>query len=208
MQIYPQLIVCMHCDTVCRRQALRRREIARCERCDAVLYRGSRLELDQWLALTITAAIAFIIANVFPLISISLQGIHNDATLWEAMVALAYGSAAPIAVPAVLSVIVIPFMQITGLGWVLAFARIGRRPPGFIGLMKMLTALRPWSMVEVCLLGILVAVVKLSSYLDVIPEVGLWGTAILTILIAIIANSNLHWLWELIDHPLKDNSRL
>jgi paraquat-inducible protein A len=50
--------------------------------------------------------------------------------------------------------------------------------------------------VEVCLLGALVAIVKLSGFLDVLPGVGIWATAALTVLIPLIASRDTHWLWE------------
>ncbi|QJW56460.1 hypothetical protein HL670_03356 [Serratia plymuthica] len=112
MKTFPNLIVCEHCDTVFQRRKLASGEVARCERCLAVLYRANRLDLDRWLALTIAAAVVFVIANVCPVIRISLQGLHNEATLWQAVAALASGFAAPIAVPTALSIILVPFMQI------------------------------------------------------------------------------------------------
>ncbi|WP_445147271.1 paraquat-inducible protein A [Dyella sp. Tek66A03] len=199
MKTFPTWIVCEHCDGVYLRRALVRGDIAHCECCGAVLYRAGRLNIDQWLALTVAAAIVFTLANSYPIIRISLQGLHNEATLWQSVVALAHGAAAPIAVPAALSIIVAPFLQIALLGWVLVFARMGRRAPAFTTAMKALNALRPWSMVEVCLLGALVAIVKLSGYLDVMPGIGIWATAALTVLIAIIASRDLHGLWELHD---------
>ncbi len=197
LQIYPTLLVCEHCDTVCQRRPLSRGQFARCERCAAVLYRSERQDVDHWLALTITAAIAFVIANVCPVVSVDLQGLHNQATLWQSMAALAHGTAAPIALPAALAVIVVPFLQISMLSWVLLFARSGKRAPGFVPLIRVLVALRPWSMVEVCLLGILVAIIKLSSYLHVVADAGMWASAVLTVLITMIASRDLEWLWPL-----------
>jgi paraquat-inducible protein A len=68
--------------------------------------------------------------------------------------------------------------------------------------MRMLNALRPWSMVEVCLLGALVAIVKLSGFLAVLPGVGIWATAALTVLIPLIASRDIHWLWQRVEEPL------
>ena len=39
--------------------------------------------------------------------------------------------------------------------------------------MRLLVALRPWSMIEVGLLGILIAIIKLSSLMQIIPGAGL-----------------------------------
>ena len=196
MKTFPRLIVCEHCDGVFQRPDLARGEIARCELCDAVLCRADRLSIDLWLALTVTAAIMFVLANVYPVIRISLGGMHNEATLWQSMRALAHGNAAPIAVPAALAAIFVPLMQILLLGWVLSYARFGQRAPGFGAAMKGLNHLRPWSMVEVCLLGALVTIVKLSGYLSVVAGVGIWATAALTVLLTIIASRDTHWLWE------------
>ena len=110
--------------------------------------------------------------------------------------ALAHGPAAPIAVPAAITAIAVPFLQIALLGWVLAFARFDRRAPGFDVSMRLLHGLRPWSMVEVCLLGALVSIVKLSGYLEVVPGVGIWALAALSILLPLIASRDTHQLWH------------
>ena len=195
---HPDLVACEHCDTVSRRVALQRHQVARCARCDAVLYRFNRLSVDQWLALTVAAAIAFVIANISPVIRISFEGQHNETTLWGSITALAHGTPAPIAVPAAMAVIVVPFLQIAALIWLLGYARFGRRAPGFAPLMRLLVALRPWSMVEVLLLGILVTIVKLSSDLEVAPGAGIWATVALTLLIAAVASRDVHQLWEVV----------
>jgi paraquat-inducible protein A len=196
MKTYPHFIVCAECDSVYRRHLGHRGEEARCATCDALIYRGGRVDLDSWLALTIAAAFCFAIANLSPVIRISLESLHNDATLWQAAVALANGPGGPIAVPLALSIIFVPALQIALLGWVLAFARAGRRAPGFALALRLLAALRPWSMVEVGLLGILVAAIKLSSYMHVLPTPGLWATGASMVLLTVITHRDLRVLWD------------
>jgi paraquat-inducible protein A len=196
MKIFPNLVLCEHCDSVYERPRLAPGQAARCRQCDAVLYRASSLDLDRWLALTVTTAIVFAIAQACPVIRISLQGMRSEATLWQATAALAHGPAAPIAVPAALAVILVPFLQIGLLAWILVHARIGRRAPGFAAALRVLVALRPWSMVEVALLGMLVAVVKLAGFVQVAPGAGIWATAVLMVLLALIASCDVHRLWE------------
>ena len=197
MKTFPDLIVCEHCDHVFERIELHRHEVAHCEVCGAELYRAGRLNIDQWLALTLTAGIIFLLANCNPVISIELQGLTSEATLIQSFEALGRGRAAVIALPAAMTVIVVPFLQITLLGWVLFFARSGRRAPGFARAMKLLDTLRPWSMVEVCLLGALVAIIKLTAMVSVIVGIGTWAMAALTLLLTLIANRDIHWLWDL-----------
>ncbi|QCP53654.1 paraquat-inducible protein A [Trinickia violacea] len=197
MKTFPHLIVCRDCDTVYRRPRLAAGETARCETCEATLHGANRADIDGWLALTAAAAIVFAIANVCPLILIDLHGLHSEATLWQSVVALAHGASAPMALPAAMFIIVVPFLQIALLAWVLAYARAGRKAPGFAAAIRLLAALQPWSMVEVALLGVLVSIVKLSGYLSVAPGVGVWAVAALMVLITLIARRDVQQLWDL-----------
>lgn len=190
------LTICEHCDSVYQRPALAHRQTAHCLRCGALLERSRHLNTDQLLALTMAAAILFMFANAFPIMQIGLQGLSNEATLWGTVEALASGQITPIALVTGLSIIFAPGLQIILLAWVLVHARSGRIAPGFRACMRALEHLRPWSMLEVCLLGILVAIIKLAGMLDVHPGIGLWAMAILTILILLIAGRDVRGLWD------------
>lgn len=196
MKTFPDLVACEHCDSVYKRAPGRFGDVAHCAVCDAVLYRGGRVDVDHWLAWSLAAAVAFTIANVCPFVQISLQEFHNAATLWQAAQALAAGPTGPIAVPLALSIIIVPALQIGLLCWALAYARTGRRAPGFVLVMRLLVALRPWSMVEVGVLGILVGAIKLGSYMKVIPGPGLWGMAASMVLLTLIASRETRVLWD------------
>ena len=197
MTTYPNLVICENCDAVYQRRALARREVATCTACASVLYRAQDLNVRERLALAVTAAIAFLIANLFPVISINLHGLESQTTMWQAAVAMAQSDAGPIAVPTAAVAVLVPFFQIGILIWVLWFARSGARAPGFAWAMKLLGVLRPWSMVEVCMLGILVAVIKLSSLVQVHPGPGVWATAALMVLMTIIAGRDVGQLWTM-----------
>jgi paraquat-inducible protein A len=108
------------------------------------------------------------------------------------------------AVVAIMVTVGAPFFQIVLLSWILAFARKGRRAPGFASGMKCLSALRPWSMVEVALLGVLVTAIKLSSMAQVSFGLGLWAMAIMVCLAALTINGNLQWLWQATDPAPKE----
>lgn len=191
----PPWIICEHCDSVYQSTALANGQTARCVRCAAILGRGGQFSIQQLLALSISAGVLFIFANAFPVISISLQGLSNQATLWQSVQALAQGQISPMAAVAGLTIILAPFLQIILLCWILSFALAGRAAPGFKTCMRTLEHLRPWSMLEVCLLGILVAIVKLAGMLDVHPGLGLWALGMLTVLIILISGKGIRRLW-------------
>ncbi len=196
MNVYPHLLACEHCDSVYQRYTLAAGEVARCSRCEAVLHRANPLDVERWLALTLTTAVVFLIANVCPVVRISLNGMRREATLWEFAWALAQGSVAPIAIVTALVIILVPFVQIALLSWVLIYARAGRRAPGFARALRTLALLRPWSMVEVGMLGILVAIIKLISLVEVTLGAGVWATAALMVSLTVITHRDLSSLWE------------
>ncbi|WP_449433575.1 paraquat-inducible protein A [Pseudomonas putida] len=190
------LIICEYCDAVYHRAPLARHQRAICQRCGGVLYRHCNLTVQQRLALSVTGGILLLFANFYPVMTISMQGLSNSATLWDSVQILSNGSITFIALVMALAIIFAPMLQIALLCWVLSFALAGLRAPAFALSMRCLEGLRPWSMLEVCLLGAMVAVIKLAGLLDVIPGIGLLALAALSMLIIYIAGRDIRDLWE------------
>jgi len=194
-------IICEHCDSVFAAVPLTRDQKSQCTRCGAILARGHRLSIQSLLALAISAALLFVFANAFPVIKISMEGLSNEATLWQSVEALSHGRISPMAAVTGLTIILAPLLQITLLCWLLVYAVSGRRAPGFKACMRALEHLRPWSMLEVCLLGILVAIIKLAGMLDVHPGLGLWALAMLSVLLILISGRDIRRLWDELEEP-------
>lgn len=193
-----QLIICEHCDSVYEKVTLAKHQKALCTCCGGVLQRYSGLSVEQRLALAFTAMMLWIFANFYPVMSISMKGLKNSATLWDSVLALSQGPITFIALVAAISIILAPLFQLVLLIWVLSFALGHRRSPGFKLCMRWLETLRPWSMLEVCLLGAMVAVFKLAGLLDVIPGIGLFALAVLSLLLIRIAGRDVRELWNIL----------
>ncbi|MDA8486368.1 paraquat-inducible protein A [Pseudomonas resinovorans] len=189
------LIICEYCDAVYQRASLQRRQRVLCVRCGGVLQRHVALTLQQRLALSLTGAVLLVFANLFPVMTISMQGLSNSATLWDSVMILSTGNITFIALVMALAIIIAPALQVSLLIWVLGFALCGRRAPCFALCMRALEGVRPWSMLEVCLLGTLVAVIKLAGLLEVIPGIGLMALAALSILLIYVAGRDIRDLW-------------
>jgi paraquat-inducible protein A len=194
---YPDLTVCAGCDQAYARRPLSSTQWARCRRCGSTLEHGRRFSISTWLALTLTAAVAMVFANVFPVAVISLGGLESEATVWQSVVALAAGPGAPVAVAAGMIAIGVPALQVLTLLWILSFAVAGRSCPYFVPAMRVLRASKPWGMIEVCLLAILVALVKLSGFLHVVAGIGVGAIVVLAPLMAVITSRDAGDLWPL-----------
>ncbi|WP_152223671.1 paraquat-inducible protein A [Pseudomonas sp. SCB32] len=189
------LIICEYCDAVYQRAPLQRHQRALCVRCGGVLQRHVALTVEQRLALSLTGAVLLAFANFYPVMTIGMQGIRNSATLWDSVLILSTGNITFIALVVALAVIIAPVLQVALLIWLLGFALRERRAPGFALCMRALEGVRPWSMLEVCLLGTLVAVIKLAGLLEVIPGIGLIALAALSMLLIYVAGRDIRDLW-------------
>lgn len=190
------LAACHDCDALYRRVPLQPGEQARCIRCNAVLYRTSRIGPDAMLAIVLTALITFVIANVFPIVELSVQGITSSSTLIGSVRAL-WGDEREIVATLVLATtLMVPLLDMIIMVLLTSLALMHRRPPYFAPLLRLVQTVRPWGMIEIFMLGVLVSLVKLSAMANVVPGVALWAFAILTLLLALMLSWDPAFLWD------------
>ncbi|CAN5740560.1 hypothetical protein BH11MYX3_BH11MYX3_05600 [soil metagenome] len=193
-----ELAICRYCDTVHRRSTVVGRATARCVECNSPLYHANA-DLGAMLAVTLTATVAFVIANGFPLITLSASGHKIEATLWGAIVA-SYNQELPLVAAAlVISLIIAPLIEILLLLWVLVPLCARTRPLGFSLIMRAIRIMRPWRMVEVFLLGVVVAVVKLAALAETVPGWGCGGIGVMTCALASLGSFDTEALWRRAD---------
>jgi paraquat-inducible protein A len=190
------LLICEHCDTVYRRRPLARGDVARCARCHAVLERHQRIGLNAMLALVVTVMVVFVQANVWPIITLGFNGEQIHARLWGIIAMMWHEHSQVVAVLAAGTLFFFPLCKMLTLGWLLIYARLGRRAPGFRQLMVLLHYIRPWTMSEVFVLGVLVSIVKAQLYFDVMPDAGVFAYAMLALLITVFSGIDVRQLWD------------
>ncbi|MEO8746812.1 MAG: paraquat-inducible protein A [Rhodanobacter sp.] len=192
-----QLLVCEYCDTVYRRCRLARGEAAECPRCLCELERYQWLNPAVLLALILTAMLVFVQANIWPIVTLGLNGQHNSVTLWGMILAMWRQHAQVISVLTAATLFFFPLIKMLLLGWLLWYARLGMRAPGFARLMVLLHYVNPWTMSEVFVLGALVSIVKAHVYFEVAADPGIYAYAALTVLITLFSGVDLRDLWDL-----------
>lgn len=190
------LIACPECDLLQRTPTLARENLARCRRCHKVLYRPAEENLDRPLAYTLAAGVLFVLANAFPIVGLELQGQTSAATLFGTVRALYDQHMTMLAVLVFFTTIVVPAIQLTAMTYLLLPLRLGRMPARLALALRLLQAVRPWGMVEVFILGVLVSLVKLAGMATVEPGIAMWsfGGLLLTIAAA-IASFDARVIW-------------
>ncbi len=193
----PPIIVCPDCDLLQKRIPLSPGCAARCRRCGAVLYRNSLQSLDRPVALLITAAILFVIANANPIVTLEAEGIRNTTTMLGAVRALMNQDMPIVSLLVFFTAVLAPAVEIAVMLYLLISLRGGHIPVGIHILFRIVHAIRHWNMVEVFMLALLVALVKLSMFADVVPAMALWSYALFTILLAAAWTSfDPHDIWK------------
>ena len=191
----PDAIVCESCDAVCHRRPLREREVARCPRCGAELDRHPGAQRRRILPLALAGLVVFAVANLFPIVEVELQGLRSRTTLSGAVVALGTGDQPWVAVLVLATTMFIPALQLLVLAWLAVQGSQSLRPRGFDRLVRAMRSLRPWGMVEVFMLSVLVALVKLSGLAQVVPGPALWALAALTVLLTVVLSVDPRVFW-------------
>ncbi len=190
------LIACHDCDLLQRIAPVSANSVARCGRCSALLYRPINLNLDRPLAFTLAAGIFFVVANIFPIVGLELQGLTTSSTLVGMVQVLWQENMKPLAAVVFFTTIVVPGLELAAMAYLLIPLRFGRLPERLPIALRMLQAVRPWGMVEVFLLGLLVSLAKLAGMASVQPGIALWAFGGLLVMVAgAVASFDARVIW-------------
>jgi paraquat-inducible protein A len=198
VQYLANTIVCESCDAVYRQVELKSREILSCRRCGSELARHPGKQVKRILPLTIASLIVFIIAHAFPIVEIEIRGLSSQTTLIGAVIALSSEGLSLVALLVFTTTLLLPLLQLLILLWLLVPLILQRRAAGFATLLRIMHRLRPWGMIDIFLLGILVAIIKLSSMAAIMPGPALWAFMVLTVLLTVVMAFDPRGLWKLV----------
>jgi paraquat-inducible protein A len=177
---------CPECDLLQLEPPLTERGRVRCARCRAFLYRNVPGGLGRALAYAATAAVLFLIANASRMVGLEAQGDRTTTTLVGTALALRDQHFAVVGALVVTMGLVMPAIEIGATLYLLAAIRFWPRRRCFPRALRLLHAVRPWSMIDVLVLGTLVALGRLSQTARVEIGTGLWAFGALMLMMAAI----------------------
>ena len=193
------LTACHECDLLQREPILPRGGVARCRRCNALLFRNTPDSIERALAYTLGAAFLFIIANLFPIVGLEVQGNVHATSLYGAVHIIWEEGMKGVAALVFITTILIPALELSLMTYVLLPLKLGQMPQGLALILRALHSVRPWSMMQVFMLGVLVALVKLAHLAHVVPGIALWAFGgLILLLTAAVASFNMHELWDVV----------
>jgi paraquat-inducible protein A len=182
-------VACRGCDLLQHVPPLPPGAKARCVRCNELVAFRAIDPLDRPLALAIAAAIALLVGNTSELMSLSAAGRVASTTLSGGAIEMWNQGNEITAIVVALCAVVAPIVHVGLLLTVLLAVRRAPAPPWAGTLMRWVDRVRPWSMNEVLLLGILVALTKIAELASVTIGPAMYAIGSLVLLLPWLASS-------------------
>lgn len=193
----PLLVACPECDLVQRLPSLEPGGSARCPRCDMELRRRKDHRHHRLLPFTIAALLLYAVANTSPMLGLAAVGREASTTVFGGAVQLWRDGQQIVAGLVLFTAVIAPGLQI-GFGFLFALVAHRESLPAWMGvLLRHYPTAGTWSMIEVMMLGVLVALIKIAELATVIPGLAMFALGALVFLLAAIqASFDPRELWE------------
>ena len=196
------MLKCPQCDTLHAAHDLQAGERAHCQRCGVLLMVSEPRAVIGVVSLALTAFILMIAAISFPFLDLDVQGQHNATSVIGAILAFREGYAAPLAVAVAFFIIVLPLTRLAAIIYAVGPLARGAQPrPLSHAAFRLAERLRPWSMAEIFMVGVTVALIKVAGLATVTIGPAFWafaGLVIITVLKDQLIDR--YSIWEALDH--------
>ena len=169
------LIICPGCHTLHEEIPISDGTKALCTECGNILYRYDSRLVDYGLAWSITGLIFFVVANFFPIVKIELLGHEQFVTIPKTFVALFDNGFYIVGLLCAFLIFIFPLMLFVLNSMIFILFKRKRAPQFTKELLILLSHIKPWSMSDIFLISILVALVKLIGYAQIHMGVAFWA---------------------------------
>ena len=190
------LWLCHGCSLLCR---LPRAEGQwRCPRCGASLHRRKAHSLQFSWAFLLAAIISYIPANLLPIMRTEMLSGTQQDTIMSGVVYLWQSGSWPLALVVFIASVLVPLLKILSMLFLLLTVRLRSRwaPLERTRLYRALEVVGPWSMLDIYVVGLLVALVRLQSLANIKAGPGaiaFGAVVVLTMLSAMKFDPRLIW---------------
>jgi len=193
------IVTCKTCGLQQRLEPLQPGTAAACFRCGAVVGRHALDSLGPTAAFSLAALVFFVPANIYPILLMDFYGAYSESTVWDGCAKLYQDGQWLVATIVFLASILIPLLKLLGLFFLVVMAKFRsaflRRERSWIS--ETLEVIGPWAMLDVFLVAVLVALVKLGSIATVLPGRGLTAfTAMVVLTILASASFDPASIWD------------
>ena len=191
------LVACHECDLLMRKPTLAHGEKALCPRCGYELYAHRHSVVQRSLALVIAALLLYIPANFLPIMQLNILGQSSQDTVWSGVLGLFNTDMQGVSIVVFLCSMAIPLLKLLCQLFVLLTIRFNVGRSYGLLLYRIYHHLRDWGMLEVYLMGVLVAIVKLADMAAITVGLGLVcfiGLLLIQVWLEVVMSP--HQIWQ------------
>lgn len=167
-----------------------------CARCHTTLHKRTPRSLQRTLALTFASMVLYIPANLLPIMTVEGLGGEEPSTILGGVITFWQMHAYPVAIIIFTASVVIPILKLAAILRLCWAAVRPCNPRSTMRIYRLTEIVGRWSMVDVFVVAILVAVVQFGSLMAIRPgpaAVAFGGVVILTMLAAMSFDPRLIW---------------
>ena len=158
-------ISCHSCHLLCRIDFSKAGESLVCPRCGSIMHQRKPNSLKRTWALVVAAFIFYIPANLLPVTKVTSLGKVQADTIMSGVIYFIYTGMWPIALVIFVASVLVPMLKLVILTYLLISVqrKSAWRPKDRTRLYRITEAVGRWSMVDIYVVTILVALVNLGS---------------------------------------------
>ncbi len=157
-------IICKKCHTLHRKIKLHHGTKALCQRCNTLLYRHHQNFIDRLLALSLVELIALIVSFSFTIIRINLNGVYRGLDFSSMFYTIFHHHYYIVGIVLLFFIFIFPLVILLSLILALILMKLKSSKYLVKRLLILIAKISHWSMIDIFLLSILVAMVKLFNY--------------------------------------------
>ncbi len=201
-------LACPECDLLVRCGSAVVGEKEHCPRCHYLLHRPRAQSVVRTFALSLTGLCLLLPANLLPIVGIKILGSSHDGTLLSGVVTLFNEGMWGVAILVLLSSILFPMLSIL-LSLLISGHLYFDLPNRYLSeWLRTLQHIDEWAMLEVYLLGIIVACVKLASMAELKFGLGLTAFVLLLLVtVTLASNFDSTLFWQQIERLNTDEKK-
>jgi len=191
-------VICHTCYTLHEEVPIKDGTKACCTVCGGILYRYDTKLIDNGLALSITGLIFFTLANVFPLVQIEILGLEQYITIPKTIFSLFDSGFYIVGIICAFLIFIFPLMIFLINLVLFTLFKLKRGKKLSKELLILLAHITPWSMTDIFLVSIMVALVKLIGYAQIHMGIAFWSLIVFVMIdIYIVKRVHISELWML-----------
>lgn len=170
------LVACPSCDALFTLPSLPDGARARCARCHTVIAAPKASAMTRIVMMAATSVILMLAGVFFPFLELTAAGLTQRSSIMDVVLVFTDGPFVGLALAVGALIVVLPMLRFLAIIYVLAPMAFGWHPArGAVTVFGWAERMRPWSMAEIFIVGVAVALIKVAGLANLSLGPAFWA---------------------------------